>query len=202
MNTLLALFLANALLTLLVVGYVVHKYNTLVELENEYENAFSQIDVQLKRRYDLIPNLVETAKGYLEHEQETFQAVTDARRQAQAASEQAADNPGDPEAMQSLQSAESQLSSSLGRLLMTVEDYPDLRANATMQQLMEELRTTENKVAFARQHYNDAATRYNVERESFPTALLAAPLEYDEAELFEMEMEEEREAVDVAFTDT
>ena len=202
MDTLLLLFIANAVLTLLVVGYVVHKYNTLVELENRYENAFSQIDVQLKRRYDLIPNLVETAQGSLEHEEETLKAVTEARNQAQTAEEQAAGTPGDPEAMQSLQSAESQLSSALGRLMMTVEDYPTLRANATMQELMEELRSTENKVAFARQHYNDAVTRYNTERESFPTIFLAEAFNYDEAELFEVELEEEREAVEVAFTNS
>lgn len=200
MDTLLLIFAAQFVLVALVAAYGVHKYNTLVELENQYENAFSQIDVQLKRRYDLIPNLVETAKGYLGHEQETLEAVTEARTQAQAAEEQAADHPGDSEAMQLLQSAESQLSSALGQLMMTVEDYPNLRANATMQKLMEELRTTENKVAFARQHYNDAVTRYNTERESFPTVLLAGAMGYDEAELFEVELEEEREAVEVTFS--
>lgn len=191
---------AQFLLVLLLVGYVIHKYNTLVQLENRYENAFAQIDVQLKRRYDLIPNLVETTKGYLEHEQETFEAVTEARNQAQKASEQAAQNPGDPEAMDALQSAESKLSSSLGRRLMVSEEYPELKANETMQTLMEELRSTENKIAFARQHFNDSVTKHNVERESFPTVLVAGPLGYDEAELFEVEMEEEREAVDVAFS--
>jgi LemA protein len=200
MTTLLVILAAQVVLFVLVGGYVVHKYNTLVELEKRYENAFSQIDVQLKRRYDLIPNLVETAKGYLEHEQETLEAVIEARTQAQAAEEQAAGTPGDPEAMQSLQSAESRLSGSLGQLMMTVEDYPDLKANETMQGLMEELRTTENKIAFARQHYNDAVTAYNVERESFPTILLAGALGYDEAELFEVELEEERDAVEVAFS--
>jgi LemA protein len=200
MDTLLLLFIGNAVLTLLVGGYVAHKYNTLVELENRYENAFSQIDVQLKRRHDLIPNLVETAQGTLEHEEETLKAVTEARTQAQDASEEAAGQPGDSEAMQSLQSAEAQLSSALSQLVMTVEDYPDLRANATMQELMEELRSTENKVAFARQHYNDAVTQYNAERESFPTIFLAAAFNYDEAELFEVELDEEREAVEVAFS--
>jgi LemA protein len=200
MTTLLVILAAQVVLFVLVGGYVVHKYNTLVELEKRYENAFSQIDVQLKRRYDLIPNLVETAKGYLEHEQETLEAVIEARTQAQAAEEQAADTPGDPEAMQSLQSAESRLSGSLGQLMVTVEDYPNLKANETMQGLMEELRTTENKIAFARQHYNDAVTAYNVERESFPTILLAGALGYDEAELFEVELEEERDAVEVAFS--
>jgi len=200
MDTLLLILAAQFVLVALLVGYVIHKYNTLVELENRYENAFSQIDVQLKRRYDLIPNLVETAKGYLEHEQETLDAVTEARSQAQAAEEQAAGHPGNPDAMEQLASAESRLSNSLGQLMMTVEDYPNLKANQTMQELMEELRTTENKVAFARQHYNDAVTQYNVERESFPTVLLAGALGYDDAVLFEVELEEEREAVEVAFS--
>lgn len=199
MDTLLLILAAQFVLVSLLVGYVIHKYNTLVELENRYENAFSQIDVQLKRRYDLIPNLVETARGYMEHEQDTFEAVTEARNQAQSAEEQAAGHPGDPEVMEALQSAESQLSSSLGQLMMTVEDYPNLRADETMQTLMEELRSTENKIAFARQHFNDAVTAYNVERETFPTILLASPLGYHEAELFEVELDEEREAVEVAF---
>lgn len=200
MDTLLFVLAAQVILFVLIVGYVIRKYNTLVELENRYENAFSQIDVQLKRRYDLIPNLVETAQGYLEHEQETLEAVTEARGQAQAASDQAAGNPGDSDVMESLQAAESRLSSSLGQLVMTVEDYPDLKADETMSQLMEELRTTENKVAFARQHFNDAVTAYNVERESFPTVFLAEAFKYEEAELFEVELEEEREAVEVAFS--
>lgn len=200
MDIFLLVLAAQVVLFAVLVGYVIYKYNTLVELENRYENAFSQIDVQLKRRYDLIPNLVETAKGYLEHEQETLTAVTEARNEAQAAEEKAADAPGDPESMEMLQAAESRLSNSLGQFMMTVEDYPDLKANETMTELMEELRTTENKIAFARQHYNDAVTKYNVERESFPTVLMAGAMGYDEAELFEVELEEEREAVEVAFT--
>lgn len=199
MDILLLILAVQVLFFVLLVGYVIHKYNTLVELENRYQNAFSQIDVQLKRRYDLIPNLVETAKGYLEHEQETFEAVTEARSQAQTAHEQAAGSPGDPEAMEALQSAESRLSSSLGQLMMVAEDYPDLKANETMQALMEELRSTENKISFARQHFNDTVTAYNVERASFPTILLAGTLGYDEAELFEVDLDEEREAVEVAF---
>lgn len=180
--------------------YGVRIYNTLVKLEKRYENAFAQIDVQLKRRYDLIPNLLETAKGYLTHEQETFEAVTKARSQAQTASQQAARTPGDRDAMASLESAESQLSSSLGRLLMVSEDYPELKADEAMNKLIEALRTTENKIAFARQHYNDSVTAYNTERESFPTVLLSSALGYEEAMLFEVELDEEREAVDVAFS--
>ncbi len=179
--------------------YVIMKYNTLVELENRYENAFSQIDVQLKRRHDLIPNLVETAKGYLEHEQDTLDAVMSARNEAQAACNEATDRPGDPDSMQKLSAAESSLSSSLGQLLMVAEDYPNLKANQTISKLIEELRSTENKVAFARQAYNDAVMRYNTERESFPTVLLAVLLGYGEAEPFELDQEAEREAVEVTF---
>lgn len=179
--------------------FAVSKYNRLVTLENRYENAYSQIDVQLKRRYDLIPNLVETAKGYLEHERETLEAVTKARNQAAAANEKAAGKPGDPEAMQQLNSAEAMLTSSLGRLLVVAEDYPDLKGNESMNQLMEELRSTENKVAFARQSYNDAVTKYNTARESFPTNIIAGMFNYNEARLFEIKIAEEREAPEVSF---
>ena len=200
MDKLLFVLAAQIVFFVLIVGYVIRKYNTLVELENRYENAFSQIDVQLQRRYDLIPKLVETAQAYLEHEQETLDAVTEARSQAQAARDQAAQNPGNSNVMESLQAAESSLSGSLGQLVMTVEDYPDLKADETMNQIIEELRTTENKVAFARQHFNDAVMAYNVERESFPTTLLAEAFNYEEAAPFEVELEKEREAVDVAFS--
>lgn len=185
---------------LLVGGYAVLKYNTLVRLENRYENAYSQIDVQLKRRYDLIPNLVETVKGYLEHERETLEAVTQARNQAMAANEKAAQSPGDPEVMQNLNQAESLLSSSLGRLMVVAEDYPDLKANESVGQLMEELRTTENKISFARQSYNDAVTRYNTQRESFPTVVLANMYNFREAELFEIDVAQQRQAPDVSFS--
>lgn len=189
------------LLPVLVIGgYAVHKYNTLVQLENRYENAYSQIDVQLKRRYDLIPNLVETVKGYLDHERETLEAVTKARNQAMEANEKAAESPGDPEAMQQLNKAESLLTGSLGRLMVVAEDYPDLKANESINQLMEELRTTENKISFARQSYNDAVTRYNTERESFPTVILANLYNYREAELFEVNVAEQRQAPDVSFS--
>ena len=185
---------------LLVVGYAISKYNTLIRLENRYENAYSQIDVQLKRRYDLIPNLVETVQGYLDHERETLEAVTEARNQAMAASKEAKQKPGDPEAMEFLNKAEEMLSGSLGRLMMVAEDYPELKANESIQDLMEELRTTENKISFARQSYNDAVTRYNTERESFPTVILANMFNYNEAELFRVEVAEQRQAPDVSFS--
>lgn len=200
MWTVLIVFGVLFLFLLLIGGYAINKYNSLVQLENRYENAYSQIDVQLKRRYDLIPNLVETVKGYLEHERETLEAVTKARNQAMQASEKASNNPGDPGAMQSLNAAESMLSSSLGRLMLVAEDYPELKANESVNQLMEELRTTENKVAFARQAYNDAVTTYNTERESFPTVILANMFNYNEAELFEVDIAEERQAPDVSFS--
>lgn len=178
---------------------VVGIYNKLVTLRNRYKNAFSQIDVQLKRRYDLIPNLVETAKAYMKHESETLEAVVQARNQAAAANEKAAANPADAGAMQGLMGAESALTGALGRLLVTVERYPDLKANQNMSQLMEELTSTENKVAFARQAYNDSVTSYNTTRETFPNVLVAGPLGFQQAVLFEIEVEAEREAPKVAF---
>ncbi len=174
-------------------------YNRLVRLRNRFKNAFAQIDVQLKRRYDLIPNLVETAKAYMKHERETLEAVIKARNQAASANDQAASNPGDPNAMQNLMGAEAALGGAMGRLLVTVERYPDLKANQNMSQLMEELTSTENKVAFARQAYNDAVMTYNTARESFPTVMLASPLGFKEASLFEITKEEEREAPQVSF---
>ena len=184
----------------LVAAFAVGLYNKLVTLQNRYENAYAQIDVQLKRRYDLIPNLVETAKGYLEHERETLEAVTEARQQAVQANEEAARHPGDPAAMQKLNGAEGALTQSLGRLLAVREDYPDLKANQTMNHLMEELRSTENKVAFARQAYNDAVTRYNTQRETFPSVAVANSFNFRPAELFEIRIAREREAPDVSFS--
>lgn len=174
-------------------------YNSLVQLRNRFQNAFAQIDVQLKRRYDLIPNLVETAKGYMSHERETLEAVTQARNLAQQAGQRAAQNPGDPAAMNGLNSAESQLTGALGRLLAVSEAYPDLKANQNMMALQEELTSTENKVAFARQAYNDAVTKYNTRREQFPAVLFSGTLGFDEAQLFEVEIEKEREAPKVQF---
>ncbi len=184
---------------LLLVVWGVSSYNKLVTLQNRYENGYSQIDVQLKRRYDLIPNLVETAKGYMSHERETLESVIQARNQALQASAGASQNPGDPQAMQELNGAETQLTGALGRLLMIQENYPDLKADRSMSELNEELRTTENKVAFARQSYNDAVTSYNTQRESFPASLMASQFNFNQADLFEVELAEEREAPEVSF---
>jgi LemA protein len=186
-------------LALIVVLIVVAVYNKLVRLRNRYKNAFSQIDVQLKRRYDLIPNLVETAKGYMAHERETLEAVIKARNVAAAAGEAAAAAPGDPSAMRNLMGAEAALGGALSRLLVTVERYPDLKANQHMSQLMEELTSTENKIAFARQAYNDAVMVYNTTRETFPNVLFSGMLGFAAAELFEIEDEAQREAPKVEF---
>ena len=174
-------------------------YNRLVALRNRFKNAFAQIDVQLKRRYDLIPNLVETAKGYMKHERETLEAVIAARNQASSAGQQAAANPGDPTAMQGLMGAETALTGALGRMFALAESYPDLKANQNMQSLQEGLTSTENKVAFARQAFNDAVMAYNTRRESFPDMLFTGIGNFTEAQLFEIESAEEREAPKVSF---
>ena len=184
---------------LLLVVIVAGMYNKLVTLRNRYKNAFAQIDVQLKRRYDLIPNLVETAKGYMKHERETLEAVIQARNQAVSAGQQAAQNPGDAAAMKSLGAAEGALTGALGRLFALAESYPDLKANQNMLALQEELTSTENKVAFSRQAYNDAVTYYNTQREVFPTVIVASALNFQEAYLFEIEEPREREAPKVSF---
>ena len=178
---------------------VVGIYNRLVTLRNRYKNAFAQIDVQLKRRYDLIPNLVEPAKGYIKHERGTLEAVTAARNQASAAVQKAAANPGEAGAMQALVGAESTLTGALGRLFAVVESYPDLKANQTMSQLMEELTSTENKISFARQAYNDSVMTYNTSRETFPSVAFAGMFGFGPAELFEINAEGEREAPKVSF---
>jgi len=188
-----------AVVLVVLVLVVVGIYNKLVRLRNRFKNAFAQIDVQLKRRYDLIPNLVETAKAYLSHERETLEAVIAARNQASQASQAAAADPGNAGAMQGLLGAESVLGGALGRLLVTVERYPDLKANQTMSQLMEELTSTENKVSFARQAFNDAVTVYNTTRETFPNVMLAGPMGFQAAVLFEVKTEAEREAPKVEF---
>jgi LemA protein len=181
-------FLVVMVLVLAVVAVVfgINIYNRLVTLRNRYQNAFSQIDVQLRRRYDLIPNLVEAVKGYMKHERETLEAVIAARNNAMAASRQAAQVPGDPAAMQQLAGAEAALTGSLGRLFALSEAYPDLKANQNMAQLMEELRTTENQIAFARQAFNDSVTRYNTNREVFPGSLIAGSFNFQPAELLEV----------------
>jgi LemA protein len=188
---------------LLVVGilalWVGSRYNGLVRARNAYKNAFAQIDVQLTRRHDLIPNLVEVAKGYLKHERETLDAVTRARGGAVDAQAVAAANPGDPAAMQQLAGAENMLTATLGRLFALQESYPDLKANQNMMQLSEELTSTENRVAFARQHYNDAVMTYNNKREVFPTNLLAGMFGFQPAALFEIDEPEQREVPRVTF---
>ena len=162
-------------------------YNKLVALRSRYKNAYAQIDVPLKRRYDLIPNLVETAQDYLRHERGTLEAVIAARNSASAANNRAAANPGDPAAMKELMAAEGSLSGSLGRLFALAEAYPDLKANTTMISLMEELTSTENKVSFARQAYNDSVMTYNTARESIPSNLIAGMFHFDPSELFQFE---------------
>lgn len=162
------------LIVVALVATVVGIYNRLVTLKNRFKNAFAQIEVQLKRRYDLIPNLVETAKGYMKHERETLEAVINARNQAASGLERAAQDPGDAEAMKGLMGAEGVLRGVMGRLFALAEAYPDLKANQNMMQLSEELTSTENRVAFARQAFNDAVTRYNTHKQTFPAVVLAA----------------------------
>jgi LemA protein len=175
-------------------------YNRLVSLRNRFKNAFSQIDVQLKRRYDLIPNLVESVKGYMQHERGTLEAVVKARGNAVSAAQAAAARPGEPSAMQGLAQAEGALGGALGRLLAVFEQYPDLKANQTVLGLQEELSSTENKVAFARQAYNDSVMEYNTRRESFPDSVFAGMFGFDPAELLHAtESAEERKAPQVRF---
>lgn len=188
-----------AAVALFLLIFVIGAYNSLVTLRNRYKNAYSQIDVQLKRRYDLIPNLVETAKGYLAHERGTLEAVIAARNAAATANTRAAQNPGDASAMKELSSTESALGGVLGRLFALAEAYPDLKANTTMLSLMEELTSTENKVSFARQAYNDAVMAYNTRREVFPTNLIAGPFNFGPAELFVIDKPEQKEAPKVSF---
>jgi len=193
------IFLIVLAVLVVVVMLVIGAYNQLVSLRNRYKNAYSQIDVQLKRRYDLIPNLVETAKTYMKHERETLEAVIAARNVAVNSSQRAAASPGDPEAMKKLTTAEASLTGSLGRLFALGEAYPDLKANQNMMQLTEELTSTENKTAFARQAYNDAVMFYNTTRESFPSNLIAQNFNFTPATLFEIENTQEREAVKIKF---
>jgi len=179
--------------------FAISIYNRLVAGRNRFKNAFAQIDVQLTRRHDLIPNLVETAKGYMKHERETLEAVVNARNTAVAGLKAAAADPSDPEAMKKLAQAEQGLSGALGRLFALSEAYPDLKANENMMQLSEELTTTENKVAFSRQAYNDSVMDYNTLRESFPNNFFAGWFNFRSAELLEIEDETKREAPKVSF---
>jgi LemA protein len=187
------------ILVALVVFWLIGIYNRLVQLRNRFKNAFAQIDVQLKRRYDLIPNLVETVKGYMKHERDTLEAVIAARNQARSIEQRVASNPGDAAGMRELAAAETALTGTLGRLFALSEAYPDLKANSNMQQLQEELTSTENKVAFARQAYNDSVMSYNTYRESFPQNQIAGAFGFKEAELFEIEAPAQREAPRVSF---
>ena len=182
--------------------FIITVYNRLVALRNRYKNSYSQIDVQLKRRYDLIPNLVETVKGYMAHERNTLEAVIKARGAAVSASERAAAAPGNPAAMQALGQAEGALGGAMGRLLAVFEQYPDLKANTNVLSLQEELASTENKVSFARQAYNDSVMEYNTQRETFPDVLFAGTFGFSAAELLQStESVEERKAPKVSFSE-
>mgnify|MGYP001495055865 CR=1 FL=1 len=197
----LGLIIAGIIVVVLLglVAFVVGIYNRLVTLRNRYKNAYAQIDVQLKRRYDLIPNLVETAKGYLKHERETLEKVIQARNVAYAASQAAASNPGDASAVKNLANAEAGLAGVLSRFMAISEAYPDLKANQNMMQLTEELTSTENKIAFARQAYNDSVMAYNTQREVFPSNIFAGMFNFGPAELFVVENAEEKQAPKVSF---
>lgn len=195
----LVLVLLGAVVLTLIV--VIGIYNNLVTLRNRFKNAFAQIDVQLKRRYDLIPNLVESVKGYMGHERGTLEAVIAARTSAVSAGKAAAANPGDPTAMKALGGAEGALTASLGRLFAVAESYPDLKANQNMMALQEELASTENKIAFARQGFNDGVMQYNISREKFPGNIIAGMFNFTAAELLEStESPEERKAPKVSFS--
>ncbi len=180
--------------------FAVSIYNGLVTARNAYKNAFAQIDVQLTRRHDLVPNLVETVKGYLAHERQTLEAVINARNAAVSGLKAAAANPGDPAAVQQLAGAENALTGALGRLFALAEAYPDLKANRNMMQLSEELTTTENKVAFARQAFNDSVMGYNNRREVFPSSIVANMFAFQPAQLLEIESPAKREVPAVKFT--
>ena len=179
---------------------IISIFNGLVQLRNRVKNAYAQIDVQLKRRYDLIPNLVETAKGYMKHERETLEAVTAARNQAVAAAKSAASNPADGKAIQAIAGADGVLAGALGRLMAVVESYPDLKANENMMQVQEELTSTENRVAFSRQAYNDFVMTYNTKREQFPSNIVAGMFGFQHAQSWELDTEEARQAPKVRFS--
>jgi len=185
---------------LIVVMWAISTFNGLVGLRNRFKNAYAQIDVQLKRRYDLIPNLVETAKGYMKHERETLENVIKARNIAYTAAQSAAANPGDSSTMKNLVSAEGGLTGALSRLMVVSEQYPDLKANQNMMQLTEELTSTENKISFARQAYNDSVMTYNTQREVFPANFVANMFNFGAAELFVIDKPEQKEAPKVSFT--
>jgi LemA protein len=190
-----------AVLVLILVFWVIGGYNGLVRARNAFRNAFAQIDVQLQRRFDLIPNLVETARAYMAHERDTLEAVTKARADAMAGLSAAQAKPGDPVAMQKLAQSQGALGAALGRFTAVAEAYPDLKASQNMQQLTEELSSTENRVAFSRQAYNDSVMTYNTRRESFPTSVLAGMFHFEQAALWDIgpEHPEVRDAPKVQF---
>ncbi len=199
-NVALVVLLVVLVLLVALVAWMVGLYNGLVVLKNKFKNAFAQIDVQLRRRYDLIPNLVETAKGYLKHERETLTAVIEARNQAAGAAKALAAAPGDPAAVKAFSAAESGLAGVLSRLMVVVERYPELKADGQMARVMEELTSTENRIAFARQAYNDSVTEYNTKREMFPASIVAALFSFAPAALLEpVASEAERAAPQVKF---
>jgi LemA protein len=200
MNAALIILIILAAIALIAALWVAGIYNSLVALRNRFKNAFAQIDVQLKRRYDLIPNLVETAKGYLKHEHETLEDVIKARNIAYTASQSAAANPADASAVKSLLSAESGLTGALSRLMVVSEQYPDLKANQNMMQLTEEITSTENKISFARQAYNDDVMTYNTTRETFPNVVFAGMFGFTDAQLFQIDDATERNAPKVSFS--
>ncbi|MGH3647988.1 MAG: LemA family protein [Micromonosporaceae bacterium] len=195
----LILAIIGIVIVLVLVIWVVAMYNGLVRARNGYENGFAQIDVQLTRRHDLIPNLVETAKAYIKHERETLEAVIQARNSAIAAQGRASANPGDPNAMQDLSQSENMLTQTLGRLFALSEAYPDLKANQNMMQLSEELTSTENRVAFARQSFNDQVMHYNNKREVFPNSVIAGMFAFTPAALLEVESPQVRQVPRVQF---
>ncbi len=202
MSALFLLVIFGVILVIILIAIaamVIGIYNALVSLRNRFQNAYAQIDVQLKRRYDLIPNLVETARAYLSHERETLEAVIAARNQAAGANQKAAANPSQPGAIAGVAGAEAALTGALGRLFAVVEAYPNLKADQNMRQLSEELTSTENKVAFARQAYNDAVMHYNVKRETFPNNLFVGMFGFDRAEMFEITDQAQKEAPKVSF---
>ena len=200
MNGILIALLVVVVLAVVLVAWVIGLYNGLVVLKNRFKNAFAQIDVQLRRRYDLIPNLVETAKGYLKHERETLTAVTEARNIAASAAKALAAAPGDAGASAAFAKAESGLAGVLSRLMAVVERYPELKADGQMSRVMEELSSTENRISFARQAYNDAVTEYNTKREIFPTSIVAGIFNFAPATLLEStDSAAQREAPQVKF---
>jgi LemA protein len=195
--------MSTGIIILIIIGVIavwgVVAYNGLVTLRNRVKNAFSQIDVQLQRRYDLIPNLVETAKGYMKHEREALEAVIKARNSAQSAAKRAGSDPADGKAIRGLAGAEAMLGGALGNFFALAEAYPDLKANQNMMQIQEELGSTENRIAFARQAFNDSVMTYNTKRESFPAVVIANNFGFKEADLWELEDQEARKAVKVSF---